>query len=100
MLIDNTDLPLPGSQSRAIDGLAERFIGSSQMGDRALVARLVADAANPTEILKELCDPGSASERGILLDTYDPDDRTSTYLGPWRAAMQPLSNHHPRERRP
>ena len=95
--MDCSDEPLPGLQSQGIDTLAERFIEASRMGDRALVARLVANAANPTEILKELCDPGRASEKNILLNTYDPDDaqRTSAYLGPWRAAVQAAKKPSP-----
>ena len=90
ILVDRSDEPLPGSQSQGIDALAERFMGESRMGDRTIIAKLLSSATNPTETIKELCDPGRASEKTVWLNTYDPSDteRSASFTDPWRAALQ------------
>lgn len=102
VLIDCTDEPLPGSQDQGINRLAERFLDHSRLGDRAIIARLLLDAANPTETLEELCDPGRTSERTILTNTYDPDDkeRKSRYIEPLRTAIEAAKKPSPQAKTP
>lgn len=102
VLIDCTDEPLPGSQDNSISRVAERFIDQSRIGDRALVARLALEAENPTQLLKEICDPGRSVERSALTSTYDPDDTEwkAAYLEPWRVAVEAAKKPSPQDKTP
>ncbi|MGE0061404.1 MAG: hypothetical protein AB7T86_04925 [Xanthobacteraceae bacterium] len=97
ILVDCSDVPLDGTQTAGIDTLAQQFIDASRSGDHVIIAKLRSDAANPTEIISEMCDPGRADEKNIFVNTYDPNDaeRMSAFVEPWRSALQSAKKPSP-----